>query len=215
MMLWLAAMLSASCAGAQSGAVQAAKPPMAAALAPQPAPSANAAEIVIFGFEGGLEGWAIPDWAKASADNVALSCQVSDAKADQGMTAMEIQTDFPGGRWTGAYVERETDVTDWTAFGTLSVDVFLPAAAPEGLGGKIILTVSDQWTWTEMNRAIRLEPGKWTTVTANLKPGSLDWKFFPTDEFRKDIRKVGFRIESDKKPSYSGPIYIDNIQLTP
>ena len=219
MLVWLAAMLSASCAGAQSGAIQPAKPPekpsVAAAAAPPPVQRApaNAAEIVIFGFEGSLEGWAIPDWAKASADNVGLSCQVSDAKADQGMTSMEIQTDFPGGRWTGAYVERETEVTNWTAFGTLSVDVFLPEAAPEGLGGKIILTVGDQWEWTEMNRTIPLKPGAWTTIAVSLKRYSMDWKFFPEDEFRKSIRKIGVRIESNREPVYRGPVYLDNIRL--
>jgi hypothetical protein len=216
-LVWAAAALSASCASAQSGgtAQPPAKSPLASGAAGPPVPSApaEAAEIVIFGFEEGLEGWAVPDWAKASADNVGLSCEVSEAQASQGTASMEIQADFPGGRWTGAYVERETEVTDWTEFGALSVDVFLPATAPEGLGGRIILTVGDRWEWTEMNRTVPLKPGAWTTIAVSVKRFSMDWKFFPDDEFRRSIRKIGVRIESNREPAYRGPVYLDNIRL--
>ena len=171
--------------------------------------------LTVYDFEEGLQDWSIPDWAKEKEEDVGRVLSHSTEVASHGKGSMQLLADFPGGTWTGSYVEVFMYVTDWSQFSTVSADVYLPPNAPTGLQGRFILTVSDQWTWTEMNRALRLEPGKWTTITANLKPGSLDWKFFPTDEFRKDIRKVGFRIESDKKPSYSGPIYIDNIRLTP
>jgi hypothetical protein len=93
------------------------------------------------------------------------------------------------------------------------VDVYLPYNAPPGLKGRIILTVGEQWTWTEMNRGVALKPGQWTTVTAHLKPGSMDWKFFPDEQFRRDVRKIGIRIESDKTPTYRGPIFIDSVRL--
>ncbi len=174
-----------------------------------------AAEIVIYGFEGGLEGWAIPDWAKSSTDHVASELGVSETMADEGHQAMALQAHFPGdGRWTGAYVERMAEITDWNAFGRLAVDIYVPAEAPQGLGARIILSVGKSWTWTEMNRSIPLTPGAWTTVTVNMKPGSMDWKFFPDEEFRRDVRKLGVRIESNKEPAYTGPIYIDNIRLS-
>ena len=64
-----------------------------------------------------------------------------------------------------------------------------------------------------MNRGISLVPGEWTTIHANVKEGSTDWKFFPDENFRKDIKRLGVRVESDRKPVYTGPIYIDNVRL--
>jgi hypothetical protein len=31
--------------------------------------------------------------------------------------------------------------------------------------------------------------------------------------FKEDVRKVTVRIESNRKPAYTGPIYIDNITV--
>ena len=174
---------------------------------------AEAEEIVVYGFEGGLDGWVIPDWEKTSSDYVATQIAVSQEYAEEGQASLKLQADFPGGRWTGAYTEREVEVTDWGAFSQVAVSVYLPADAPAGLRGRIILTVGDQWRWTEMNQGVPLEPGRWTTIAANLKPGSMNWKFFPDDLFRKDVRKLGLRIESDKQPAYRGPVFVDHIRL--
>lgn len=176
---------------------------------------AQLAELVIFDFENGLEDWSIPDWALSSADYMGKSLAASADSVSKGKGAMKLLVQFPGGKWTGAYVERLMYVTDWTPYGALSVDVYLPATAPAGLKGRLILTVGEKWEWTEMNRPIELKPEQWTTITANLKPGSQDWKFFPSDAFRKDVRKIGLRIESDKQPSYTGPVFIDHVRLGP
>ena len=176
--------------------------------------AATPVEVVIYSFEGGPQGWAIPDWARSSKDYVARECVVSEAFAGQGKDALDIQTDFPGKVWAGAYVERQVETTDWTPFGVLSADLYVPEHSPRGLRGRIILTVGNTWEWTEMNHGVKLEPGRWTTVSANLKPGSLDWKFFPTDQFRANVRKIGIRIESDKDPAYRGSIFLDNIRLS-
>ncbi len=171
-------------------------------------------ELVMFDFEKDLQDWNIPDWAREKPDNAGKIVSLSDEFASHGTSSMQLLAEFPGGKWTGAYVEVMMYVTDWNPYHGLSMDVYLPSNAPKGLTGRIILTVGEQWTWTEMNRGIALEPGQWTTVTVRLTPDSLDWKSFPTEAFRKDIRKVGFRIESDKSPTYTGPAYIDNIRLT-
>lgn len=171
--------------------------------------------LIVFDFEESLQNWGIPDWAKESADHVGQTVDLSQEVASHGTGSMQVFADFPGGRWTGSYIEVLMYVTDWSPFGSMSVDVYLPPKTPRGLLARFILTVGEKWEWTEMNRPIPLEPGQWTTITANLKPGSLDWKFFPTEAFRKDIRKLGIRIESDKNPAYSGPIYLDNLRLSP
>lgn len=174
----------------------------------------DAAEIVIYGFEGTTEGWEIPSWAKGVGDYVSHDLQISTEVAQEGTSCLAVQTAFPGDRWTGAYVERMIEVTDWGAFGELAVSVSLPSDAPTGLEGRIILTVGSEWQWTEMNRALSLTPGAWTTIRANLKPGSLDWKFFPDETFRRDVRKVGVRIESNGRPAYMGPVFLDNVTLS-
>lgn len=172
-------------------------------------------EIVLFDFEASVQEWVIPNWARESAESVGKILSTSEEFASHGKGSLQLLADFPGERWTGAYAEVLMHVTDWSPFGFLSVDVYLPSNAPAGLEGRIILTIGETWQWTEMNRSIPLKPGKWTTITVNLKPGSLDWKFFPDESFRKDIRRVGFRVESNKKPVYSGPVYFDNIRLSP
>jgi hypothetical protein len=64
-----------------------------------------------------------------------------------------------------------------------------------------------------MANSISLVPGKWTTVTAAIVPGSIDWRAAKIlDKFRVDVRKLGIRIESNKA-AYSGPVYIDNARL--
>ncbi len=176
-------------------------------------PPVAATDIVIYSFEGTPEGWMIPDWAKTSHDYVATELTVTQEQAHDGAHALKLQATFPGGRWTGAYVERELEVTDWSQFGRLSVDVYVPPYAPPGLTGKMILTIGEQWAWTEMNRTVPLAPGTWTTMTVNLKPGSMDWKYFPDEQFRRSVRKLGVRIESNQKPQYSGPVYLDGVRL--
>ena len=181
------------------------------------APAASAQQddpLIMFDFEGGTEEWSIPDWAvQNTQDYVGVSATASTEYASHGDHSLQVMANFPGERWTGAYIERIMYVTDWSQFGALAVDLYLPYNAPRGLKARFILGTGDKWTWTEMNRALPLEPDRWTTITANLKPGSLDWKFFPDDLFRKDIRKVGLRIESDHEPAYQGPVFVDQIRL--
>ena len=195
----------------QSG--RAAEQPAAQPSMMKPRQPAAAGELVMFDFEKGLEDWAIPDWAQTSPDHVGKNVAQSQEFPSHGQSSLQLIASFPGGKWTGAYVERMMYVTDWTAFSGLAADVYLPQNAPEGLKARFILTVGDKWEWTEMNRSLPLKPGEWTTITADLKPGSQDWKFFPDEKFRKDVRKIGIRIESDAKPAYTGPIYLDNVRL--
>ena len=171
--------------------------------------------LTIFDWEGGLQDWTIPDWAKDKEDNAGRIVSTSKEVASHGVESLQVLADFPGTGWSSAYVEVPMRVSDWSQFSSVSVDVYIPANAPKGLQVRFILTVGEKWDWTEMNHAIPLEPGKWVTLTANIKAGSLDWKFFPTESFRKDVRKLGLRAESDKQPAYSGPVYFDNLRLSP
>ncbi len=170
-------------------------------------------EKVIFGFEESRPVWEIPDWALEKDDYVGENIAVSTNFAREGTSSLKVLTDFPGGKWTAAYLEVQ-EYFDWTPYQSISADVFLPADAPLGLRAKIILTVGEDWKWTEMNRMVKLMPGEWTTVTASIIPGSNDWRRTEvTDEFRADVRKLGIRVESNMRPVYNGPVYIDNVRM--
>lgn len=168
---------------------------------------------VIFGFEEKVPSWEIPDWSFEKDEYVAESIAISTKFAKEGKSSLEVMTNFPGAKWTAAYIEAQ-QYFDWTPYNTISVDVYLPKEAPFGLQARFIMTVGDNWTWTEMARLVKVVPGEWTTITADLRPGSSDWrKTEVTDAFRADVRKLGLRIESNMRPIYSGPVYIDNVRV--
>lgn len=174
--------------------------------------SAFSADRVLFGFEKDVEGWEIPDWAFEQEDYVGEEISSSTNVAKEGAASLKFDVKFPGGKWSGSVIEI-MEFFDWTPYSDVTCSIYLPATAPKGLKGKMILTVGDNWKWTEMSRAYKLTPGSWTTIAANLKPGSEDWKRTkPTDEFRADVRKIAIRIESSNF-KYEGPIYIDSVTL--
>lgn len=174
---------------------------------------ARAEEKVIFGFEKDAQGWEIPEWAMEQEDHVAKTVEVSKDFAKEGKGSLKITAAFPGKIWAAALVE-DFEYFDWTPYKAISADIYLPKEAPIGLKAKIILTVGENWKFTEMARSIALVPGEWVTITANLLPGSEDWKRTVVDDnFRKDVRKIAIRVESNKKPEYKGPFYIDNVRL--
>ena len=171
------------------------------------------AEKVLFGFEEKIPNWEIPDWCLEKPDYVGESIAISNKFAKEGKSSLELMVNFPGAKWTATYVEIQ-QYFDWTLYKTISADIFLPKEAPFGLQARIILTVGEDWAWTEMARLVKLMPGEWTTITASIVPGSADWRRTEiTDKFRADVRKLGIRIESNMRPVYSGPIYIDNIKV--
>ena len=172
-----------------------------------------AEEEVLFSFEGGTEGWEIPDWAYEKPDHVQENINISEAFASNGANSLEVEAIFPGGRWAGAIVET-MQYFDWSEYSKLACDVYLPADAPTGLKAKFILTVGDNWQWVEMSRSFDLIPGQWVTVEGDISPGSIDWRRVEVGEaFRKDIRKIDIRVESNNKPAYSGVFYIDNVRV--
>lgn len=174
-----------------------------------------AEEFVLYSFETDPQGWEIPSWAMEKKDHIARQIGISEFQASEGRYALEVDVDFSGSpQWEGAYVERLIDVTDWSPFNHIAADIFLPKDAPRGLKAKIILTVGDEWKWTEMNKGTSLAPGEWSVVKADLTSASLNWRRFITDAFRADVRKLGIRVESNGKILYKGPIYIDNVRLT-
>lgn len=179
---------------------------------PAPSTAPITEERTYYDFETDLNGWEIPMWAQGKTDHVAKDVMLSKELASHGNGSMLVVSDFPGGAWSASLVEIQ-QYLDLSKYRVIRADLYLPADAPLGLKAKLILTVGENWKFVEMSRSVPLVPGEWVTVEASIEPGSYDWKrVVPDEEFSEDIRKVALRIESNRKPVYSGPIYIDNIR---
>ncbi len=160
-----------------------------------------------------LNGWEVPMWAQGKSDHVAKEIGASTDVASKGKSSMKIMTDFPGDNWAAALVEIQ-QYLNLRPYRVMRADIYLPEDAPIGLKAKIILTVGSNWKFVEMSRSVPLIPGEWTMVEANIEPGSYDWKrIVPDEEFAEDVRKVAIRIVSNRKPKYTGPIYVDNVRV--
>ncbi len=180
---------------------------------PAPSSAPITEERTFYDFERDLGAWEVPLWAEGKVDHVAKNLEVSQDVASKGMKSMKMDTDFPGGMWTAGLVEIQ-QYLDLSPYRVIMVDIYLPEGAPLGLKGKVILTVGETWKFVEMNSSTPLLPGEWVTIVGSIEPGSYDWKrVIPDEKFAEDIRKVAIRVESNRKPKYSGPIYIDNIRV--
>lgn len=180
---------------------------------PVPSTAPITEERTFYDFEQDLQGWEIPMWADGKSEYVAKKVSISQDAASHGTKSMMVVSEFQGNIWAAGLVEIEQylDIKPWRV---IRADIFLPAGSPEGLKAKLILTVGNNWKFVEMNRSIPLMPGQWVTITANIEPGSYDWKrVVPNEEFSEDVRKIAIRIESNRQPQYSGPVYIDNIRV--
>lgn len=170
-------------------------------------------EKTLFSFETGDEGFEIPLWAEEKVDNAGKGMSISKSFASEGKQSLCVSCDFPGKIWSAAFVELE-QYLDFSPYRQIACDIYLPKDAPLGLKAKIILTIGDDWTWTEMVNSVPLNPGEWVSVKASLEDDTMAWKRAEVDnEFRADVRKVVIRVESNKRPVYNGPIYIDNIRV--
>ncbi|NQU95633.1 MAG: hypothetical protein HQ549_05330 [Candidatus Omnitrophica bacterium] len=170
-------------------------------------------EMVLFSFEKDEDGWEVPEWALDKDDHVAESIEISSDVASEGNSSLKVNSNFPGRIWSAAIIEHE-QYFDFSPYREIAVDVYITEDTPLGLRAKIILTVGDSWKWTEMTRSVPLIPGEWVTIRGDIGPGSYDWKrVLPDETFRQDIRKIVVRVESNKRPVYKGPVYIDNLRI--
>ena len=168
----------------------------------------------LYNFEKNEQGWEIPLWELDKPDHVAISLKTTKAVANEGNSSLELNAEFPGGNWSGALVEVQ-QYLNLEDYDNIQADIYVPESCPEGLRCKLILTVGDNWRFVESSRSVRLVPGKWTTLNISIAEGSTDWRRMTVDRaFKEDVRKVALRVESNRKPVYSGPIYFDNIRVT-
>ncbi|MFH1552452.1 MAG: hypothetical protein ABID83_02280, partial [Candidatus Omnitrophota bacterium] len=171
--------------GVEKGTESAAETP----AAPVPSTAPITKEKTIYDFEmADLDGWEIPIWALPKPEYVAKEAVISDEAKSSGNTSMKVTADFPGATWTAALVEIQQFLV-LSSYRVIRADVYLPKDAPIGLKVKLIFTVGNNWKFVEMSRSVPLIPGEWVTITANIEPGSYDWKrIVPDETFAGDVR---------------------------
>ncbi|MBU0682857.1 MAG: glycan-binding surface protein [Candidatus Omnitrophota bacterium] len=167
----------------------------------------------LYSFENDLSGWEIPSWELDKQDHVARFIDKIDYISSHGKGCLELFVEFPGRTWTAALVEIQ-QYLDLSNYDSISADVYLPLEAPETeIRGKLILSAGENWDFIEMNHTVRLSPGKWVTIKADLTEQSKDWNQVKINNtIKSDIRKLALRIES-YNTLYNGHICIDNIRV--
>lgn len=218
----MAAVVAAGCARQEEDAIEmpaarsATEVPTPAPREEVPTPSMApiTEERTYYDFETrDLSGWEVPQWALGKTDYVARSVEYSEEVASKGKASMKVTAEFPGGLWTAGLVEIQ-QYLDLSRYRVIKADIYLPADAPIGLTAKLIVTVGENWRFVEMSRNFPLMPGEWTEISASIEPGSYDWKrVVPDEKFAEDIRKIALRVESNQKPKYSGPFFVDNVRV--
>ncbi len=164
-------------------------PPDLAVVETNEQPAATGAETVLHTFEADTEGFLLADyWAGGKG-----------VSAAEGALALALVT--TGGSWQegGVYVQ-PAGGADWSAYGQLSVDIFVPEGG-DGFLSQIFVKTGADWTWANTGDT-PLMAGEWTTVTADLSAlGELT-----------AVGEYGIKVGSSTAV-FDGSVLIDNLRL--
>ncbi|HEY3447582.1 MAG TPA: hypothetical protein VGK67_14605 [Myxococcales bacterium] len=179
-------------------------------LAPYPAVCAVG---VLDSFETAAEvaRWQCSNWATATLDPSGNPFPVSTTStgATEGSAALSVPVRFTGAGYEQGYVGRAVQLS-LAGCASLSLDVTLPADAPSGLRGLVVLLVGPTAAFSAQETATPLEPGATTTVTLQLSAG-IDP--VPSRDGYADLRGVGLKIEGSAV-TFSGAISIDRVRTS-
>ncbi len=149
------------------------KPPVEPTTCKQPTPFAAGCpeQTPIESFEVPATLWAAASWAEATSDGGggAVALSTGAFGATDGDFALQVPLNFAGQGFAQGYVGTSfSSPLTFAGCGAISVDVTLPADAPSGMSGQIILLLGDAATWSGSSLPITLAPGNTTTVTLPL-----------------------------------------------
>lgn len=149
----------------------------------------------LYSYETDEEGFVIVDfWAGG------LGVAVADAIASDGEQSLAVTSSFSGTEWAESGAMLATGGVDWSAYDTLSVDVFVPEGS-ENLLSQIFIQTGEDWTWANTGD-IALVAGEWTTVTANLADlGDMSL-----------VQQFGVKVGTSAM-AFEGEYYVDNWRL--
>lgn len=139
-----------------------------------------------------------------------ISAAVAPLAEAPGDQALALHGRFPGEM---AIVVRPDDSL-W-GYDQLSFDLYVPPGAPNDLRPMVYLKDGDWW-WYETLLEPFVRPGDWTRFVVDLSDLSAQWEPVGHDRpwntyLLGRVQMIGLRIFGHK--AYSGPVYIDNIEL--
>jgi len=151
-------------------------------------------------------------WEAATRLSPSTTVQFAASPTERGRNAMRLKAGFPG---EAAVFTRLTE--DWTGYGRMAFDVYLPKNAPRDMRAMVYVRERDWW-WYQTLLPTLLRPGDWTKLIVDISPESDLWQAVghkrQWDGYAaQNVREVGLRIFGHRK--YTGPVYIDHIELWP
>lgn len=166
-------------------------------------PAALASARLLYGFETGAEGWT------AESNR---SARVAAGVATEGARALCVGLSLPRG--TRLHVSPDAD---WSAHRGLSMNLFVPADAPEDIRVTLFCRDADL-RWYQFTSPQRLLPGAWTRVEAGLRAADGCWRprghQRPWDGYAPQrIREFGLKAHGSSP--WVGPLRIDQFQAIP
>ncbi|MFN3682975.1 MAG: hypothetical protein ACK41F_03455 [Fimbriimonadaceae bacterium] len=173
--------------------------------------------VTAYGFEIGKDRWNAPGWADGNQDGEGRTVQpeVDGTVARGGSRSLRAAANLAEGRFSQLFWSTPVG-EDWSRFARVRAWVFLPAGAPEGLLARVQLTGAD-WKYREFAGDVRLVPGEWTEVSADLAASGAPGWGCTEGELASALRWVvgfGFKVHNEGSlVGYRGPVYLDDVQL--
>ncbi len=173
--------------------------------------------VTAYGFEIGKDRWNAPSWADGNQDGTGRTLQpeASSETARGGSRSLRAEANLADGRFSQMFWLTPVG-EDWSRFSKVRGWVFLPKGAPQGLLARVQMTGAD-WKYREFAADVRLVPGEWTEVSADLTAsGAPSWNC-TEGELASALRWVvgfGFKVHNQGSGAgYRGPLYLDDVQL--
>ena len=194
--------LLAACGGASAGGDEVQE---LSSLDPYPA---KCAISLIDSFEKGPQPWHAADWASVAAGS---PTSVAAFGATAGKQALQFTATFTGAGYEQGYVGREGLALSLAGCASIALDVTLPADAPAGIRGSIILLLGPNGAWNGQADPVALTPGATTTVRLPLAAG-IDP--VPPRALFRQLQGVGLKIDGGNL-TWSGTVAFDDVRVEP
>jgi len=202
--LFLAAAVLSACGGTQSSGDDLAE--LSAAAFPLDPYPARCGVSLIDSFEQGTGGWHASSWAEVT---LGASVTTGPAGATAGARALQIPVRFTGAGYEQGYVGRESMQLSLAGCASIAADVTLPADAPAGLRGSLVLLLGPSAAWNGQADEVTLAPGAATTVRLPLAAGI---EPVPARDLLKQLTGIGLKIDGSST-TWSGTLALDNVRV--
>ncbi|HUJ24873.1 MAG TPA: hypothetical protein VLW85_02565 [Myxococcales bacterium] len=157
-------------------------------------------------FEKGPQPWHASNWASVTLD---APVSATAFGASSGSLALNIPLTFTGNGYEQGYVGREGLNLSVAGCASIAVDVTLPAGAPAGMRGSIILLLGASGAWNGQADPVALTPGG--TVTVRL-PLAAAIDPVPSRALFKQVVGIGLKVDG-MNIAWSGPLAMDNVRV--